>query len=64
MSTANVSYSTDKATIIVGRQAIDLEWMGDYHEAVVGALTYVPDTTIVLGHTQRFMEVNADEALQ
>ncbi len=61
--TANVSYSTDKATIIVGRQAIDLEWMGDYHEAVVAALTYVPDTTIVLGHTQRFMEADADAAL-
>lgn len=64
LSTANISYSTDKATLIVGRQEIDLEWMGDFHEAIVGVLTYVPDTTIVIGHTERFMEVNSDEALQ
>jgi hypothetical protein len=64
LSTANISYATDKAAIIVGRQEIDLEWIGDYHEAVVGVLNYVPDTTIVVGHTTRFMEVNSDEALQ
>jgi len=63
LSTANISYSTDKASLIVGRQEIDLEWIGDFHEAVVGVLTYVPDTTIVVGHTQRFMAVDNDAAL-
>lgn len=63
LSTANISYSTDKATIVVGRQAIDLEWIGDYHEAVVGVLTYVPNTTIVVAHTERNMVVDADAAL-
>jgi len=63
LSTANISYSTDKATIIAGRQAIDLEWISDYHEAVVGVLSYVPDTTIVVGHTERFMAVDTDTAL-
>ena len=62
--TANVSYTTDKASLTIGRQAIDLEWIGDYHEAVVAALTYVPDTTIVLGHTERWMAADADGALE
>jgi len=38
--------------------------MGDYHEAVVAALTYVPDTTIVLGHTERWMAADSDAALE
>ena len=64
LSTANISYSTEKATIIAGRQEIDLEWIGDYHEAVVGVLSYVPNTTIVVGHTERKMEVDNDATLQ
>ena len=63
LSTANISYSTDKASIIAGRQEIDLEWIGDFHEAVVGVINYVPDTTIVVGHTTRFMAVDNDAAL-
>ena len=64
LSTLNISYSTDKATIVAGRQEIDLEWIGDYHEAVVGVLKYVPDTTIIVGHTERKMAVDADAALE
>jgi hypothetical protein len=63
LSTANISYSTDKAALVVGRQAIDLEWIEDYHEAVVAVLSYVPDTTIVVGHTERKMAVDNDAAL-
>lgn len=64
LTTANISYATDKAALIVGRQEIDLEWITDYHEAVVGVLSYVPDTTIVVGHTTRKMEADQDAALQ
>jgi len=63
LNTANISYTTDMGSIIAGRQEIDLEWMGDYHEAVVAVVTAVPDTTIVLGHTERFMATDPDEAL-
>lgn len=63
MSTANISYSTKGATIVAGRQEIDLEWIGDYHEAVVGVLKYVPQTTIIVGHTSRMMAVDDDGAL-
>jgi len=64
LNTANISYSTDKAEIIVGRQEIDLEWMGDFHEAVVGVFNYVPDTTILVGHSTKFMAADADTSLE
>jgi len=64
LNTANISYTNDYATIIAGRQEIDLEWIGDYHEAVVGAFTVIPDTTIVVGHTTRFMAADNDAALE
>ena len=64
MNTANISYANDYATIIAGRQEIDLEWMSDFHEAVVGAITIIPDTTLVIGHSTRFMAVDNDGALE
>ena len=63
LSTANISYTSDYGTIIAGRQEIDLEWIGDFHEAVVAEITAIPDTTVVVGHTTRFMEANADTNL-
>ncbi len=63
-STANISYSTDVARITAGRQEIDLEWIGDFHEAVIGELTFIPDTTIIVGHTSRYMAVDADAELE
>ncbi|MFX4232184.1 hypothetical protein ACOL3I_12015, partial [Aliarcobacter butzleri] len=38
----------------------DLEWLSDYHEAVAGGITAVPDTTIVLGWTKRIAESTAE----
>ena len=53
MNIANVSYASDKYTVIAGKQAIDLEWIEDYHEAVVGVVTAIPNATIIVGHTER-----------
>jgi len=64
INTLNLSYAMQGLTVIAGRQEIDLEWMSDYHEALVAAITAVPDTTIVLGHTERFMAVDNDAALE
>lgn len=61
LSEANITYSTDGFALTVGRQAIDLEWMGDYHEAAVAAITAVPDTTIVLGYTDKMAVAGIDE---
>ena len=61
MTEAYAQYSNDVVTAMIGRQAIDLEWMGDFHEAAVVAVTAVPDTTIVLGYTQKVAVAGVDE---
>ena len=61
MTEAYAQYSNDVVTAMIGRQAIDLEWMGDFHEAAVVAVTAVPDTTIVLGYTQKMAVAGVDE---
>lgn len=56
MSEAYLKYANDAVFVVAGRQAVDLEWLGDYHEAVVAGITAIPDTTIVLGWTKRKSE--------
>jgi len=63
VNTANISYSMENVTVVAGRQEIDLEWMGDFHEALVGVFTFIPDTTIVVGHTERTFYTDADDSL-
>lgn len=64
MHTANVSYSSNLFSLTVGRQEIDLEWMGDFHEAVVAGISAIPDTTIVVGYSQRKATADADAGLE
>ena len=40
MNVANVSYSDDMFTVIAGKQAIDLEWISDYHETEFFQVTF------------------------
>jgi hypothetical protein len=61
MTEAYIKYGIDGYSLTVGRQAIDLEWLGDYNEAVVAAITAVPDTTIVLGYTNQQAAADEDE---
>lgn len=63
MHTANVSYSSDAIDLVLGRQAIDLEWIGDYHDAAVAVMKYVPNMTIVAGYTKAMMAADYDGAL-
>ena len=63
LNVANVSYANEAFTLIAGRQAIDLEWISDYHEAVVGVVTAVPNLTLIAGYTQAFNANANDEAL-
>jgi len=60
MTEAYIKYANNMFSITAGRQAIDLEWMSDYHEAVVAAITAIPDTTIVLGYSNQFAEIDED----
>lgn len=60
MTEAYIKYAMDGFSLTAGRQAIDLEWLGDYNEAVVAAITAIPDTTVVLGYTERQAESGID----
>lgn len=60
LHTAAIKYAIGGAFISVGRQAIDLEWLGDYNESVVAGITAIPDTTIILGYTDRQAEIGFD----
>ncbi|MBU0923485.1 Opr family porin [bacterium] len=60
MTEAYIKYAIEGFALTAGRQAVDLEWLGDYHEAVVAAITAIPDTTVVLGYTQRKAESGID----
>lgn len=60
MTEAYIKYAMEGFAISAGRQAIDLEWLGDYNESVVAAITAVPDTTIVLGFANRQAESGID----
>ena len=60
MTEAYIKYAMDGFSLTAGRQAVDLEWLGDYNEAVVAAITAIPDTTIVLGFANRQAESGID----
>lgn len=61
MNVANISYSNDLVSVTAGRQEIDLEWLGDFNEAIVVATTAIPSTTLVAGYTSRQAAVGGDE---
>ena len=63
LAEAYIKYEDENAALIIGRQEIDLEWLGDYNEAVVGVLKMIPDTTVVLGYTNRNAVVGYDEVV-
>lgn len=64
LHTANISFTNQYFGLTFGRQAIDLEWMGDYHEAAVLAFTAIPDTTIVAGYSNRIAVADEDAVLE
>lgn len=53
LAESNITYATEGFSLTVGRQAVGLEWAGDYHEAVVAAITAIPDTTLVLAYSDK-----------
>ena len=63
LHTANISYTNKYFGLKAGRQEIDLEWMGDFHEALVASTTVIPNTTVVLGFTNRIAVADADDYL-
>lgn len=64
MSVANISYENDMLALILGRQEMDIEWMGDFHEAYTGVLKLIPDTEITLSHSDRIAVADPDAPLE
>ena len=63
LNIANVGYVNDLFSLTLGRQEIDLEWISDYHEAAVGVITAIPNTTLIVGYTDKVSASANDEAL-
>lgn len=61
MSEANLKYSNEDFSLTVGRQAIDLEWIGDYNEAVVANITAIENTDITLAYSDKIAVAGVDE---
>jgi len=61
MTEAYFKYGNENFALMIGRQEIDLEWLGDYNEAIVGVLTAIPDTTVVAGYVNRQAAADEDE---
>ncbi|DAB33468.1 MAG TPA: hypothetical protein CFH82_10285 [Sulfurospirillum sp. UBA12182] len=64
LHTANISYSSEFIDVIVGRQEIDLEWMGDFHEAYVAVVKPVANLAFVLGYSDKYAVADADAELE
>ncbi|MDR0664686.1 MAG: Opr family porin [Helicobacteraceae bacterium] len=58
--TANLTYSNDLLTVVAGRQEIALEWLGDYHEAIVGIVKPAEALTVIAGYTGKYAESDYD----
>jgi len=64
LHTANIAYTHKYFDAVLGRQEINLNWVSDFHEALVGVLKIVPDTTIIAGYTQRKAVADFDGPLE
>ena len=61
MTEAYLAYSIEGASLSIGRQAIDLEWLGDYNESVVASITAIPNTEITIAYTNEQAAADEDE---
>jgi hypothetical protein len=64
LHTANIAYSHQYFDVVLGRQEINLNWVSDFHEALVGVIKAVPDTAIIVGYTQRVASADYDAPLK
>jgi hypothetical protein len=62
MTLANIKYSNDTVSVIAGRQEIDLEWIGDYNDAVVATITPIDNLEITAAYARRQAAAGPDES--
>lgn len=60
LSEAYISYQGDDLGLIAGRQAIDLEWVGDYHEALTLTSSVLPNTELTAGYSRSLAVADED----
>ena len=61
LSEASITYASDVVGITLGRQAVDFEWIGDYHEAVVASTSAIPNTALTILYTDKSAVAGVDE---
>jgi hypothetical protein len=60
MNIAALKYANENFAISLGRQEIDLEWLGDFNEAIVTEIKAIQDTSIVMAYSKRKAEIEID----
>ncbi len=61
LTEAYISYEGDDFGAVLGRQAIDLEWVGDYHEAVTLTSDMLPATELTAGYSRSLAVADEDD---
>jgi len=61
MNEALIKYEIDAVSIALGRQEIDLEWIGDFNEAAVIETNAIPNTSLTLAFADRQAKAATDE---
>ncbi|AKH21192.1 Opr family porin [Sedimenticola thiotaurini] len=61
LTEAYISYQGDGFGAVLGRQAIDLEWIGDYHEAVTLTSDLLPATELTVGYSRSIAVADEDD---
>lgn len=58
---AYLSYQGEGFGAVLGRQAIDLEWVGDYHEALTLTSDALPNTELTAGYSRSLAVADEDD---
>lgn len=61
LTEAYLHFSGDTLDLTLGRQAIDLEWVGDYHQALVVSTSVFADSELTFGYSHSKAVANPDE---
>ena len=62
MTLANIKYANDLISVTAGRQEIDLEWIGDYNDAILASITPMNNLEITAAFARRQAAAGVDES--
>ena len=61
MNEVSIRYEDDNFALTLGRQEVDVEWIGDFNEAVIAELKTIPNTSLLVGYVDRQAVSGLDE---